>query len=346
MVNFDQLMQLLLSKNVLEDGKKLDTLISKSRPKFLDSKVDLLGKRYLLGSFPRSGNSFLRKTLEQVTGIYTGSDWFVHAALNLQHSGLLGEGVYGNNACWITKSHFPYQSVPFAQFTTDKVICLLRNPLDVYPSFLNLIGTTSHSAQADIAWNELDAWEPIIRFCTQGWRDYHRALIEQSKKTPVYYVRYEDLILNPAETVSKLFCFLLDLPSIEGTVLEQRINSVCQQGHKGAEVYKLKEGTGKLNRHAHLYSDAQIEEIKETCKDLFYYFGYAKDGEEDASQFFSYVSTPSGARETFRDHNERVLREPLQKPETWYINGGYGLVSLPRFVWEFEGLKQPFGIKN
>ena len=32
------------------------------------------GNRVAFTSYPRSGNSFLRKILEQVTGVFTGSD--------------------------------------------------------------------------------------------------------------------------------------------------------------------------------------------------------------------------------------------------------------------------------
>lgn len=42
--------------------------------KFLDKKSELLGNKVAFASFPRTGNSFLRKILEQITGVFTGSD--------------------------------------------------------------------------------------------------------------------------------------------------------------------------------------------------------------------------------------------------------------------------------
>jgi hypothetical protein len=42
--------------------------------KFLDSKVDMTGNRVCFTSFPRTGNTFLRKIIETVTGVFTGSD--------------------------------------------------------------------------------------------------------------------------------------------------------------------------------------------------------------------------------------------------------------------------------
>ena len=39
-------------------------------------------------------------------------------------------------------------------------------------------------------------------------------------------MRYEDLKINPVPTLTNLFCFLLDVSSIAGTVVERRINEV------------------------------------------------------------------------------------------------------------------------
>ena len=44
-------------------------------PKFLDGKVTMQPKnRVIYTSVPRSGNSFLRKYFEQISGVVTGSD--------------------------------------------------------------------------------------------------------------------------------------------------------------------------------------------------------------------------------------------------------------------------------
>ena len=59
--NFDYLKELLLSK----DFTRLDEYraLVKSE-KFLDKKKDMTGNRVAFASFPRTGNSFLRKILE------------------------------------------------------------------------------------------------------------------------------------------------------------------------------------------------------------------------------------------------------------------------------------------
>ena len=46
--------------------------------------------------------------------------------------------------------------------------------------------------------------------------------------------------MNPEPILSECFRFLLDVPSIEGTVVEKRIKDVCQKGFAGKSVYALK----------------------------------------------------------------------------------------------------------
>ena len=37
---------------------------------------------------------------------------------------------------------------------------------------------------------------------------------------PTYYLRYEDLVLNPQPILMELFSFMLEVPDIKGTVVE------------------------------------------------------------------------------------------------------------------------------
>ena len=55
-------------------------------------------------NFPRSGNSFLRRLFEQITGIVTGGIFDLITATSLQIQGFKGEYVWDNRV-WIVKSH-------------------------------------------------------------------------------------------------------------------------------------------------------------------------------------------------------------------------------------------------
>ena len=64
-------------------------------------------------TYPRSGNSMMRKHFENLTGIATGSDQVMKFSLNvaLQYSGFKAEGIVDERV-WINKSHFPFR-IPF-----------------------------------------------------------------------------------------------------------------------------------------------------------------------------------------------------------------------------------------
>lgn len=62
----------------------------------------------------RTGNSFLRRILELILGIYTGSDMSIDMTMHLVFGGGMAgeEAVAEDNICWITKSHWPIED-PF-----------------------------------------------------------------------------------------------------------------------------------------------------------------------------------------------------------------------------------------
>ena len=78
--------------------------------RFLDGSVDMTGNRVALQSFCRSGNTFLRRFVEQITGVYTGSDMSIEYTFFEAMMGLAGEGHINNDdSVWITKTHFPFK---------------------------------------------------------------------------------------------------------------------------------------------------------------------------------------------------------------------------------------------
>lgn len=49
-----------------------------------------------------------------------------------------------------------------------------------------------------------------------------------AKEIPTYIFRYEDLVINPEPVLHECFRFLLNVPSLEGTVVEARIKEVVR----------------------------------------------------------------------------------------------------------------------
>lgn len=69
----------------------------------------------------------------------------------------------------------------------------------------------------------------------------------QKKKNPLYFVRYEDLVLEPKETLMGLFTFILGVKSLKGTNAERRIDEIVAMGKSASISYNLKATTGQLN---------------------------------------------------------------------------------------------------
>ena len=101
-------------------------------------------------------------------------------------------------------------------------------------------------------------------------------------------MRYEDLILNQRETVTNVIKFILDVPSIEGTVAEVQVHKATESGQDNIKTYAHKSGTGKLNRHWDKYTNKSLEEIKRVCKEGLHFWGYTEnaDDPDNATAYF------------------------------------------------------------
>lgn len=80
---------------------------------------------------------------------------------------------------------------------------------------------------------------------------FYDTLISQCKRKghPIYFVRYEDLVREPKDTLMGLMSFLLEDKDLSGSNAERRIEQVVSKGSKGATTYKLKDTTGKFDQH-------------------------------------------------------------------------------------------------
>ena len=94
---------------------------------------------------------------------------------------------------------------------------------------------------------------------------------------PTFFVRYEDLKLNPTPVLEHLFCFLLDVPSIQGTLVEKRIAEVTASGFEDKTVYKLKSTSNDLSRSKLMYSEAQIAMMETELADMISFWMYSDD---------------------------------------------------------------------
>ena len=107
------------------------------------------------------------------------------------------------------------------------------------------------------------------------------------------------------------------MPSLEGTVIDKRIDEVMAMGSKRNQVYKPREGG--TNRNLKNFLPEQLEYTKALNEDLFHTFGYVKDEERipnNNTPFLDYngKAKPENVAKTnyFRKLNEIAMEKRMR----------------------------------
>lgn len=242
-VNLNELCHLLKSKDIeLWNRAKW---IYNDELKYLDGTPNNSNK-IAFASFPRSGNTFLRKYFEMLSGIQTGADNTLHINVALQMMGMKGEDIV-DDTVWVVKSHSPW-CMPFAPvFHANKMVCIVRNPMDVIVSWLDLVATASHSTKAPFNYDKdyPEWWDWWIRDCSALYAQWFETVMRDAnlRKVPVLWIRYEDLVEDPKPHLYNVMRFMLNEKDLAGTNAERRINEVLAKGKEATQVYSLKSNT-------------------------------------------------------------------------------------------------------
>jgi hypothetical protein len=183
-----------------------------------------------MACYQRSGSTLLRKYLENLTRIYTGSDGDVKTHLDKQlfKIGLAGESILGNKV-WIAQTNFP-EETGIARTFVNKCVLVVRNPMDSIYSFFNMMVTNSLDKKLDEEDMERlhECWDEFLRQEITIWRKFHEYwMLEPLIST--YIVRHEDLVENPRSTLTGLFKFLLNTDSISDTLIESLITDETEK---------------------------------------------------------------------------------------------------------------------
>lgn len=135
-----------------------------------------------------------------------------------------------------------------------------------------------------------------------------------ANEIPTYILRYEDLCTNPADSLLELFEFLLEVPSLKGSVCEARIKAVVDRGAHAQAIYKLKSTQSKFNKHAHMFNEAQLGRVVDTLRDLNHFFGYTEHPTlENPTAFFKYDYKSEANQTALKDFNgyQRANKEHM-----------------------------------
>lgn len=132
-----------------------------------------------------------------------------------------GDCICDDNTVWITKIHpIKYPRVN-ASFNAAKQIALFRNPIDLLVSYFNMVVLLSHSLEPTVPLTEIEEWHTtFIPTMIRRIKEYHINVKKMAERIPTFYLTYEQLILEPEQTLTNLFQFILGVDSLEGTVIQ------------------------------------------------------------------------------------------------------------------------------
>ena len=85
---------------------------------------------------------------------------------------------YGEDSVWVTKTHYPTNQFNCFHYA-DKIIYISRNPIDVLPSYANIMSTSSHIAVSEKPWNEYkDFWPVFVKYLSKAMAYHHDKVVE------------------------------------------------------------------------------------------------------------------------------------------------------------------------
>ena len=108
-----------------------------------------------------------------------------------------------------------------------------RYELDTDVSFFYTVFTQTHGLAFN---NELTRdpikphWLDFQKNICEGYNAWFKYWINVAENTdiPVYFFRFEDAVKNPGKELKNIFRFVLGLDSLEGTIIEHRIDEVMK----------------------------------------------------------------------------------------------------------------------
>ena len=96
------------------------------------------------------------------------------------------------------------------EYNTQVIILAVRNPLDVFISFFNMVATQSHSKTFSNDINEPNIapfWDHFFESDVEQWFQWHTFWMDKIENSdiPIYFFRFEDLLLDPEPVLKEIF---------------------------------------------------------------------------------------------------------------------------------------------
>ena len=283
-----------------------------------------------LVSYPRSGNSFLRRLLESRFGIVTGSDSRPNRTLSesLLRCGFKGEGIV-DHSVWVVKTHYP-ERMGYRRFPVARAVLVVRNPVDAIESYFHMGMTNTHSQHLSAAaFARLDAvWPDFVVHEARVWAAFHEFWLDAAHNVPTLFVRYEDMFADPADSLGQIEAFLLGGAAPVGwkrfreAAATPRAPSTAAMAAGAGPGYTPKQGG--VGKGLRLLNIALMREIEAHAGHIMKVFGYrisedVHGGNSGASQRHLEVAAAPLTPATVLAAFATARRTPLDGC-TWFSN--------------------------
>ena len=143
--------------------------------------------------------------------------------------GMKGEDIV-DDTVWVVKSHSPWIMHEAPVFHSNKVIVIVRNPLDTNLSWLHLVAMANHAVKSPFDYekmypNYFDWW---VKDCCKYINSWMLQMMKDSKfrQVPMLFIRFEDLVMEPEPQLYNIMRFMLGKKDLTGTNAERRIKEV------------------------------------------------------------------------------------------------------------------------
>jgi len=219
-----------------------------SRKRLVFLRKLILRNNVALASYPRSGNTWLSKLLEALSGQQAGS--------------IYRDQVFPRPATGIVIKTHKCDGQRY-----NRIVHLVRNPFDAISSHFDYMRRYFPERALD--------WKQHVAAQTQEWKRHTTYWMQQAK--PSITIRYEDLSAEPLVELEKLARFLaLDVDegeiaqAVEACRIDRLREASSKRGEDAAGFFR-KGGSGHgIGR----YSAAEVASVAAELGDLMGKFGY------------------------------------------------------------------------
>jgi len=226
-----------------------------------------LTKTYL-ASFPGSGNTWLRSSLEGITGIFTGS---VFCDKSLLASGFKGECHQDQDKLIAVKTHFPdiVAGKDVQRDAASQAVVLVRHPLNaIVAECQRERGNTSNSDTQHVEEVPYHILEPFVesRFneMLENWKKHTEWWMNEFTGRRIF-VKYEDL--HQKGTYLKQILPFLKINTENPNIMR---SLTCQlYGDTGGEAFH------RDHSYTYKFTEKQIEMARTTVGHLLRKFNYS-----------------------------------------------------------------------